>query len=356
MYKICNSTIKTINKKKFDRESFLTSQPWRNPEEFLNVVLESKWYFAISLFLSEIQINTRDFYKKYKFASIPMPITSSSISSPFGLGSDSEPVQIELFNKTTYLSDSMQFHLEYLIRQKFKGVYYIMPTFRGENPDERHLNQFFHSELEIDGTLDDVMNIIDKYIKYCIKNIFIKYGELIEELGGGVDHIEKFLDKNYTIPRISFEEALTILECSPKFYKFVNKKIVNISAEGERALLKKFNGPVWIMYYPIQTVPFYQAWNSDNVHAMCADLLMGIGEIVGCGQRHSTYLETLVALDHHKVNRNEYEWYLKMKKEYPLQTSGFGMGIERLLLWLLNHNDIRDVTLFNRLKGYESAP
>lgn len=339
----------------FNRVAFLKTQHWTLPNQLFSAALDSPWYRTISHIMSVIQSSTFKFYDSYNFISVPLPITCHSISSPFGLGSDSEPVKVELFGKPTYLADSMQFHLEYLIRQGFKGVYYIMPTFRGEDPDERHLNQFFHSEMEMEGTLDDVMKVIEGYINFCVKDIYGKCGGMIESLGGGVEHIEKFLASETEIPKISFSEAVKLLPQQSSLYKSINGKIMNLSNEGEKYLMDYFQGPVWVMYYPVEAVPFYQAWKTDK-YAYCADLLMGIGEVVGCGQRHGTFEETYKALLHHGVQPQEYEWYLRMKKDYPLQTSGFGMGIERLILWLLNHDDIRDISMFNRIKGFESSP
>ncbi|MCB0747888.1 MAG: asparaginase [Ignavibacteriae bacterium] len=321
-------------------------------------VLNSDWYKIISILLSEIQQTTNEFYREnYEgFVNIPVPITCSSISSPFGLGSDSEPVQIKLFNKKVFLSDSMQFHLEYLIRQGFNGVYYIMPTFRGEDPDCRHLNQFFHSEVELKGDLIKILEVAELYVRKLASNIFNKYAQQILTLTGKIDHIKNFIAVDYKIPRITFEESINILGNQKHLFKFFNTKAVNFSSEGEQLLMEKFNGPVWVTHYPIEGVPFYQAWTENEKYAKCADLLLGIGETIGCGERHESYSDTIKALTHHKVDPKRYSWYLNLKQEYPLQTSGFGMGIERLICWILNHKDIRDIPLFNRLKGYESSP
>lgn len=97
-------------------------------------------------------------------------------------------------------------------------------------------------------------------------------------------------------------------------------------------------------------VPFYQA-SQDSIHAKCADLLFGVGETVGCGERHKTGEEVRKALLEHQVNEEPYSWYIQMKEKYPLQTAGFGMGTERFILWLLKQNDIRDCQLLPRFNG-----
>lgn len=110
-----------------------------------------------------------------------LPITTGSISSPMGLGSDSSPVQIEIDGKVTYLADSMQFILEYGCRMTH-GVYYIMPSFRGEHADERHLCQFFHSEVEIPGILDDIIQLAEAYIVHLAKSIITTNENVISPL------------------------------------------------------------------------------------------------------------------------------------------------------------------------------
>ena len=105
-----------------------------------------------------------------------LPVTTGSISSPMGRGSDSLPVKINLEGVNTYLADSMQFLLEYGCRLNSNGVYYVMPSFRGEKADNRHLCQFYHSEAEIPGTLNDVMNLVDEYIKYLSRELLKQFG------------------------------------------------------------------------------------------------------------------------------------------------------------------------------------
>lgn len=78
---------------------------------------------------------------------------------------------------------------------------------------------------------------------------------------------------------------------------------------------------------------------------------MGIGETVGCGERHETSIELLEALNRHEVSPKEYEWYIKLKEKYPLKTSGFGMGIERYLMWVLKCDDIRNMQVCLRFNG-----
>ena len=113
----------------------------------------------------------------------------------------------------------------------------------------------------------------------------------------------------------------------------------NITRKAEKELIEIYGGIVWITNYDELAVPFYQKLDS-NIKGTTrnADLLMGIGETVGCGERHETDKELMESLEKHCVKPDEYEWYIEMKKYYPCQTSGFGMGVERLLNALESEN------------------
>ncbi len=274
-----------------------------------------------------------EFYAKHGVNWLSAPVTTGTISSPMGLGSDSQPVKISLDGCDTYLADSMQFLLEYGCRFFENGCGYIMPTFRGEPVDKRHLKQFFHSEAEIPGTLSDVMNLVDEYLKFLVTEIQKKFGAR--------KHLTDLIENK--IPRITFDEATQILDSEDIE---AHEMWRNITTTGERKLIKHFNGPVWVMNYDEMAVPFYQ--RSIDGKAQNADLLLGIGETVGCGERWKDGDEVLSALERHQVSPKEYNWYVKMKQEFPLQTAGFGMGIERFLLFVLEKDDIRKMQVFRR--------
>lgn len=330
---------------------------WALKDDHFKDAIEHPWYRLLFKLYAEIYYTTGEFYKKRNYMPALMPITAESVSSPMGLGSDSLPVQVMLFDKMTYLADSMQFQLEYLLRHETEGIFYIMPTFRGEDPDSRHLNQFFHSEAEIRGGLADVMKLIEEYLAELSENILSKNGKDIEpHTKKDISHIKYFLKCAGNIPKVSHEEAYKILGAKPEYYSVLPGDIKSISSAGERELIRHFNGCLWLMHPPHEAVPFYQAYTDDGKYARSADFLIGIGETVGCGERHIDGAGTLKALAAHGVPPEEYDWYIKMKELYPIRTAGFGLGVERFLLWLLKHNDIRDMALMPRIKGVISAP
>lgn len=226
-----------------------------------------------------------------------------------------------------------------------------MPTFRGEEVDERHLSQFFHSEAEMVGGLDDVMALVDSYIKHLSGAILRKYGSELQSLIGSLNHIEWFISNE--IPRYTLDEVSGILleKYPDKINDYIanNGTFRNITNLGEKAIMEIVGSPIWITRYDKMAVPFYQKRDETNPKlAKNADLLLGIGETVGCGERNATSEEVIASLSDHQVGRSAYEWYISLRKKYPLQTSGFGMGVERFLLFILKHNDIRDVQVIRR--------
>lgn len=343
---------------------------WPDPSTHCIQALKLPWYQALYHILNTLFHGTVQFFNediKYEYALTPL--TTDCISSPMGLGSDSSPVNIDLLGQTTYLADSMQFTLEYLLRfnKSVPGVYYIAPSFRGEDPDSTHLNQFFHIECELRGTLEDAMKTAEGYIYSLTKTYNEHHRALIKEMAGTTAHLDGLLQSfNPAIgfPQITLDDAIASMP-DPQHWDWVDGSNHalgrKLTRSGERVLISRFDGFVWLTEMDHLSVPFYQAYSSSErspprSKAKAADLLMGLGETLGLGQRHATAEEAAAALDHHGVGRESYQWYLDIRDAMPLATSGWGMGSERFLCWLLRHDDVRDMALIPRLKGKKFLP
>ena len=329
---------------------------WKNKETHYLKVISSEWYKLLVKLQNLISYETMQFYESKGMITMHLPVTTGSISSPMGRGSDSLPVKVNLQGVDTYLADSMQFMLEYGCRLHEKGVYYIMPSFRGEAADERHLCQFYHSESEIPGKLEDVMALVEEYIRYLSRKICEKLGNELVDSIGDISHIEKIVNFKGSFPKITFDEAEKKLkELYPEdIEKYIKHEdgYRTITREAEKKLLEIYDGIIWITNYDELAVPFYQQRDKKiKGTTRNADLLLGIGETVGCGERHSNDKDLKEALKKHEVNEDEYGWYINLKKEYPMQTSGFGMGIERYLMWIMKCNDIRNMQICIRHNG-----
>ncbi len=340
----------------------IISEPnlWNDKSNFYINVLRSDWYKRLIKLENLITEETVRFYSGMGITTLHLPVTTSSISSPMGRGSDSKPVRVNLEGTETYLADSMQFLLEYGCRLCDNGCYYLMPSFRGEKADESHLCQFYHSEAEIPGKLEDVISLVEKYIKYLSAKIIERMGEELKDSVGDISHIEKMACYMGSFKRITFDEAEKyFIQNYPQNigqYIEYNDGWRQITRKAEKVLIEKF-GVVWITNYDELAVPFYQKIDNRLVGTTRnADLLMGIGETVGCGERHLNDVELNNALEKHCVDAKEYEWYINMKRELPMQTSGFGMGVERFLMWLLKAEDIRNMQICLRFNGENILP
>lgn len=340
--------------------TLLAEQTWRNLDTHYLQVLQSDWYRLVMELDDVISMQSMLFYAGKGLRTLHLPITTGTISSPMGLGSDSSPVRVTIAGQETYLADSMQFMLEYGCRVFPKGTYYIMPSFRGEDADRRHLCQFYHSEAEISGSLEDVMRFIEDYVGHVSRAVLDRLGDKVAEVAGGVDHITDLLGQQGNIPRIRHSEAIDLLNgrlSGGDTHCRHAEGFDVITHAGEQRLMEYAGGPVWLTHFDHASVPFYQAFEDEcGQYALNADLLLGIGETVGCGERHQSPADVQRALDMHQVARDEYEWYCRMKEGMPLQTSGFGMGIERYLLWVLRHDDIRDCQVLPRFNGVDCLP
>lgn len=265
-----------------------------------------------------------------------------------GLGSDSLPVKVKLRAHEIFLADSMQFSLEVGARlNNGSGAYYIMPTFRGEPVDERHLNEFNHAEAEIKGGLNDVMKLAEDYVTFMVDTLSTKCKAQIVDTAGSLEHVSNFLSKK-SFHRVRYEDAIKELSSTPDALENTGTGHPSITSSGEKELLRHYGDFTWVTHMPWANVPFYQAKEPNTPYSMTADLLMGIGETLGCGQRVDTRTALEESLEFHGVSLDGYRWYSDMRELSPLQTSGFGLGIERLILWLTQTSDIRNCSLIYR--------
>lgn len=197
------------------------------------------------------------------------------------------------------------------------------------------------------------MNLVEDYIKFITKEIYDKYKDEINKAIGNISHINKIINYKGNFKRITFDDAENMLKNYDKenlsnYIKYENGYRI-LTNEGEKKLIELNDGIVWITHYDILSTPFYQMIEGKS--ALNSDLLFGNGEVVGCGERFENYKDLLESIKLHEVNENDYKWYVNMKKNHPLQTSGFGMGIERYLMWLLKCDDIRNLQVFLRMNG-----
>ncbi len=293
---------------------------------------------------------------------------TQSVSSPMGPGSDSEAIPIKFGSSEAYLVDSSQFGFEPILLSGIKQVYCYLPSMRGENPDKRHLNQFYHCEAEILGTLEELTPQIEDYIKFLAQTL-LSMPNIVNLISTNPElstaKLNSIID-TASFQKMEFDEAVSILKESGNGNLINETEFGNdISSSGELKLMEllKTNTPIWIQHYDRDRVPFYQKSYKEN-KVVNADLLFPPlieksfgGEIVGCGQRQDDVDEMYASLRRQGLDPKPYEWYIDLRRlENYKPTSGFGLGIERFIAWALCRDNIQDVILYPRLKNTITLP
>jgi asparaginyl-tRNA synthetase len=221
--------------------------------------MESEWYSLVVAFGDCLTRSTVDFWAGRGLVNGHLPVTTGSISSPMGLGGDSKPVPVSMFGQQTYLADSMRFGLEYLCRLSPQGAYYLMQSFRGDESDATHLCQFIHSEAEIPGTLDAVMETVEAYLRHLVARYRAELGDRVLAVAGTLDHLARF-DDPAPFRRVTFDEAAELLGDDRKFV--VHDTTLGwrgLTRAGERRLIELCGEFVWVTHFEELSVPFYQA-------------------------------------------------------------------------------------------------
>lgn len=319
-------------------------------------VMSDPWYKALYTIQDVVVYAAHTFFRKHGLKYLLAPITTGSISSPMGAGSDSLPVKIVLNNTEVYLADSMQFALEYGCRLSDKGSYYIMQCFRGEEPDESHLSQFCHIEFEIPETLDTTMRLAWSMVRFISEALVKEASEAVGLLAGTIDHLVGVAGMKMP-PSVSFVEAVNSLNADDGEFIILDNGARTLTKKGEQKVSRLFgeDGIIWIKNMDKLSVPFYQS-DSPEGQSCTADLLIGGRETIGSGERHSCSEDVLRALRERQVDEKDYGWYLTMKQQKPMLTSGMGMGLERYLMWVTGSSDIRNIPLISRLQRKINTP
>lgn len=310
------------------------------------------------------------FTEKQNAKNVDLFMLTSSVSSPMGPGSDSEAIEIEFGKLKTYLVDSSQFGFEPLLFNNHEKLYCYLPSLRGEDPDERHLNQFYHCELEMKGTLNELIPIIEEYVKH-LAHVIIEMKGILKKLSTNNDISIKALNEIISVqnfPIFEFNDICNKLLQEHDAHLLIQETSHgrDITSLGEKRIFKilDITTPIWIKNYDRDRVPFYQkpinensVINADLVFPPLTNESFG-GEIAGAGQRQDNHQEMYESMQRqNNLSPTPYEWYIDLRKDprYKI-TSGFGLGIERFITWALCRNNIRDVSLYPRLKNIKMNP
>lgn len=260
----------------------------------------------------------------------------------------------DFFGKETNLTVSGQLEAE-LGALALTKVYTFGPTFRAENSNTpRHLAEFWMNEPEVAfNEIDENMDLAEDFIKYLVKYALDNCIDDLEFLNNMYDKelIERlnFVVKN-KFERITYTEAINILENSMQKFEFPVHWGVDLQSEHERYLVEKhFQKPVIITDYPKDIKAFYMKQNDDGKTVRAMDVLFPkIGEIIGGSQREERYDKLLQRITELHIPEKDIWWYLETRKFGTAPHSGFGLGFERLMLFITGMSNIRDVIPFPR--------
>ena len=263
----------------------------------------------------------------------------------------------DFFGKEAFLTVSGQINVE-CFAMTYGNVYTFGPTFRAEvSNTSRHAAEFWMIEPEMAfADLNDDMEVAEKCIVYVTSYVLENCREELEFLNSFVDNgLLERLDKlvNSEFKHLTYTEAVAMLEKAEQKFEFPVKWGMDIQSEHERYICEKiFNGPVFVTDYPKEIKSFYMRQNDDGKTVAAADMLVpGIGELVGGSQREERYNKLLEAIERNGLNEKDYWWYIELRKYGGVKHSGFGIGFERLIMYLTGVTNIRDVCAFPRTSG-----
>lgn len=259
----------------------------------------------------------------------------------------------DLFGKKAFITGSGQLHGE-TFSQAFGKIYTFGPTLRSENSNTKtHANEFWMMEPEISFCdLEQLMDIEEDFLKYVIEKVLERCPEelafcdrFIEN--GLIDKLHRVLKSSFT--RIDHKDVIDILKKADVEWEFKPDYGEDLAKEHEKYITEYFNGPVFVKNWPKDIKSYYMKVNPDGKTVAAVDLeVPGAGEIMGGSQREENYDVLLNRMKDMKIDYNELYWYMDLRRYGSVVHSGFGLGFERLLMYITGMQNIRDVIPFPR--------
>ena len=345
----------------------------RHTFEFLRTIAHlrprTNAFFAVFRVRSLLAYAIHKFFQEKNFVYVQTPIITGSDAEGAGemfrlttLDINNVPrtekgdidFKQDFFGKEANLTVSGQLNVE-TFATAFKNTYTFGPTFRAEKSNTpKHAAEFWMMEPEIAfADLDVNMDVIEEMIKYIVNYVRENAPEEME-------FFNKFVDKelfarldtlvNNQFDRITYTEAIEILKNAKKDFEYEVEWGIDLQTEHERYLAEEhFKKPVFVTDYPKDIKAFYMKLNEDGKTVRAVDLLApGIGEIVGGSQREDDYDVLLGKIHEMGLKEEDYWWYLDLRKYGSVPHSGFGLGFDRMLMYITGMTNIRDVIPFPR--------
>lgn len=304
---------------------------------------------------SLVSLAIHEFFKNQGFHYIHTPILTAIDAEGAG---ESFHLAGDFFGDPAMLCVTGQLEAEALIMGLGK-VYTFGPTFRAENSNtSRHLAEFWMIEPEVAfATLEDNMELAQNLIRFVVQAVLERGSDDLAVCHQKSIRSEtlNFLHHALTTPfvRVSYTDAVKILTESQRSFEFPVFWGCDLKSEHERFLCEEhFNAPTIVYDYPEELKAFYMYLNDDGKTVRAMDILMpGIGEVVGGSQREDREAILKERMEKKGINTQTMDWYLSLRRFGSVPHAGFGMGLERLLVWITGMTNLRDVIPFPRTPG-----
>ncbi len=260
----------------------------------------------------------------------------------------------DFFGKHAYMTVSGQLNVE-TYACAFSKVYTFGPTFRAENSNTtRHLAEFWMVEPEMAFTdLDGCATTAEKLLKYVFKTVLEQRADDMKFIAERVDkdaitRLEHFISSDFA--KVDYTDAIEILKKATKKFEYPVEWGIDLHSEHERYLAEEhFKAPVVVKNYPRDIKAFYMKQNDDGKTVAAMDVLApGIGEIIGGSQREDNLEKLDKRMDELGMNKDSYWWYRDLRRYGSVPHSGFGLGFERLIVYITGVGNVRDVIPFPR--------
>ena len=296
---------------------------------------------AILKIRHEIIKGVRDFFDDNGFTLADTPILT-----PAACEGTSTLFEVKYFDETAFLTQSGQLYGE-AMAMALGRVYNFGPTFRAEkSKTRRHLTEFWMVEPEVAyATVEDTMDLAEQMISFVVGRVVLKRKEELKVLERDISKLEKIVPP---FPRISYDDAVGILQKNGSEIQWGS----DFGGGDETIISNQFDKPVMVHRYPTAIKAFYMEPDPARPDvALCVDVLApeGYGEIIGGGQRMSSYDLLAQRIEEHKLPREAFEWYLDLRKFGSVPHAGFGMGIERAVTWICGLEHVRETIAFPRM-------
>lgn len=339
-YEIQTDEIKILHKA---AEDFPIQKKDHGPEYLMDqrhFYLRDRKMFLITKIRAKILELAREWFKKNDFTEVHVPvIVGAAVEGGATL------FQLDYFGSPAYLTQSWQLYGEAYINSVGK-CFTLAPSFRAEKSrTRRHLTEYWHLEAEmpfcdIECLMENEGSLVEHICQGLAKEMPVE----LKELGRDPKDLKKV---KAPFPRITYKEAIEILQKAGVKVKYGE----DMGADEERVLTEKFDAPFFVTHYPKGIKGFYHKPDPKNPEVtLSADMLApeGYGEVIGSGQRIDDYDELMKRVKEEKLDPKDYQWYLDLRKWGSVPHAGFGLGIERLIMWTCKLEHVRDAIAFPR--------